>query len=360
MKENIVNHNILSTLPIPDLSPLQLSTFNLESLRARVTNQFNPVTAVEILGQHLNKTIVVCDIGGTGIKYTTASVEKNGNIAISPEEEHVFYPKEDKGSNYITVIQEMKNKFEDLPMAISTAGIVENNELKESRNFQRFTEKLRENGGFQGIFGRKIPVMNDAQAGVIAGAYEMFRQKGTKESTIYLINGGGIGGAVLKEKNVISMEPGHIVVSDQTLNPNRVTTACEFYGEKQTCLEKIAASGAGIEAQSKALFARQMSGKEIAQLLYSGDKKAIELYANSGLITAHIIEGIIQATDLQGNISVVLHGGFFKTKGIIKYIDKILQKYNQNKKIELVETQSLGMTNACMTGLAIAALTIIS
>ena len=156
--------------------------------------------------------------------------------------------------------------------------------------------------------------------------------------------------------NITCMEPGHSAIIDPSLNPNGVTTSCDFLPDwNHVCLERVAASEAGIAAQWKSLRGEKLTGEQIAEKMYAGDQLALQLYHTSALITAHIIEGIRSSLDFPvADTAVVLFGGAFKTYGMVDRIRQILTKHG--KPMELIRVAELGFSNANMAGLAISAL----
>lgn len=357
--ELIRNINILRNVPPPDLIASQLKKFNANTLLARSTGRLEPVHAINILQAEKGHETLVFDIGGTAAKGVVAKVGENGQILID-ESKSVIVENQNGGTNYLDFLRSTAQQFRGLSVAVSSAGVVENNTLVSSPNAQLFVEQLRQAGGFSGVFKQsQVPLMNDAQAGVIAGAVGVAQRSNSAKPVIYIINGGGIGGASIdRDGNITSMEPGHVEAVD-SLNPNGVKTPCKLFPDRNyVCLERIAASGAGIEAQWEALTGEKLSGKQIAEKMYMGDPRAKQLYINSALIVAHIIEGIRSTMDYSiDDVSIVLHGGAFKTEGMVDLIKRILEKHHQVENVDLIPTSELGFSNACMTGLAIAALT---
>ena len=152
------------------------------------------------------------------------------------------------------------------------------------------------------------------------------------------------------------MEPGHSAIVDPSLNPNGVTTSCDFLPDwNHVCLERVAASEAGIAAQWKSLRGEKLTGEQIAEKMYAGDQLALQLYTTSSLISAHAIAGMRRVMDFpQKDVAVVLHGGALKTRRMVELILKILLKNGEN--IELIPMAKLGFSNGCLAGLAISAL----
>lgn len=355
MAETVRNVNMLSTLLTPPLHEAQLRLFTPESLQARPTRQFNPLRAVDTLMQCEGKRILVVDIGGTAIKNNVAVIDANGKPIIDDSAEACF-EKQGAGDNYLPILIEMSKRHKDLPVAVSTGGIVKGGDrLLANDNFIEFVDGLKRFGGsFSQLFGRPVQVMNDAEAGSITGAYEIARRGGVARPVIYMINGGGLGGSAFDRDRemVIAAEPGHVQASRE-INVMGVDGQCFMTGARP-CIEKLSASGAGIEAQWKEITGEALPGKEIAELMYRGDLLALSLYSISAQVIAHAILGIKTSLALPDDVAVVLHGGGFKTGGYVEHMNEILAQ--SNNPMELITTASLGYSNACMAGLAIAAL----
>lgn len=358
MTERIRNLNILTLLPVPEMSLVQLQEFNLESLLARPSGKIELLQAAIKLKYSQDQEILAIDIGGTALKALVVSVKEGGVIEID-ESQQIIFDKIGDGDNYLEALQKIAEMYPNLPVAVSSAGVVENNALIACANASALVEPLLQAGNFSGIFKKTVPLMNDAEAVVVAGAVGVAMRDQRARPTIGYIKSGGIGGAGIDALgNRISLEPGHIPVIDKGLNPNNVTTLCHLFPEPRwdhVCLEKIAASGAGIEPQWEKLTGQRLSGKEIAEEMYGGDFLALQLYNTSALISAHIIEGIRVSLNfpLEDTV-VVLSGGAFKTHGMADRIRQILTKHGQP--MELIRASDLGFSNAGMAGLAISAL----
>lgn len=347
---------IFLSLPIPDLSESQIKLFNLQSLQAKVTGQLDPLQAVEALKKNIGKEILVFDIGATALKYLVAMVNNDGKITIDEQKQHIVENK-GRGINYLDILIQAHVDHSNLPVAISTAGLVSHGELISSANLPIFVEQLKKAGGFSTIFKTDVPVMNDAEAGLIAGAIGVASREDKTKPIIYVINGGGIGGAVMDADNKLwALEPGHIQVVDE-LNTNHVTRSCGSDNKQFVCIERVGASGMGVEQQWEEKYGTKLDGKSIAEKMYFGDPFALQLYDTAALLTAHVIEGMRATMKISASeLAVVLHGGLFKTEGIVERIEQILSKHH-NQSIDLIPTKALGFSNACMTGLAIAAVT---
>lgn len=358
MIESIRTLDILTQPAIPRMSSVQLEQFDLESILARPSGNIDLLKAAIKLRNSPGQEILTIDIGGTALKALPVSVKEDGTIEID-ESQQLMFDKIGEGDNYLEALLKIADRYPNLPVAVSSAGVVENNTLITCPNAPALVGPLKRAGNFSGIFKRPVPLMNDAVAGVVVGAVGVAMRDQRARPTIYIINGGGIGSASIDALgNITSSEPGHTRVVDETLNPNHVDTLCHLFPGPRwdhVCLERIAASGAGIEPQWETLTGQKLPGIEIAEKMYGGDKQALQLYNTSALITAHIIEGVRSSLDFPiEDTAVVLFGGAFKTHGMVNRIRQILTKYG--KPMELIRVGELGFSNANMAGLAISAL----
>jgi hypothetical protein len=180
-----------------------------------------------------------------------------------------------------------------------------------------------------------------------------------RKKVIYLINGGGIGGAALDaDGTMISMEPGHIRAARE-LNHLKITSLCDFMEQKFApmkkrfaCIEKIGAIGAGIVEQWQWLKGKKLDGIEIAEKMYGGDKTALELFSDLTVISAHAAAGMIQALGFSPeDTTIVLHGGGFKASGVVERMRAILAKHYNSQDVSLLPLSE----NGCLRGVAIAA-----
>lgn len=354
MTEYERNLNILTEQPIPEMSAVQLEHFTRETLLARPSGQIDILKAVAILLKSEGEKFLTFDAGGTSIKIGVTRILKNGQIVVTDEQE---IKNINHGANYLAEILKVRDKFPELPIAISSGGLIEDNALISWPNGSEFINQLQTAGSLEAIFGYAVSLLNDAHADAIAGAVGVAKRDGFIRPTLSYIKSGGIGGAAVDcWGNITCMEPGHSELVDPALNPNGVTTPCDFLsGWHFVCLERVAASEAGIAAQWQSLRHEKLTGEQIAEKMYAGDQLALQLYATSSLISAHAIAGMRRVMDFpQKDVAVVLHGGAFKTNGMVDRIRQILVKNGEN--IELIPMAELGFSNGCMAGLAISAL----
>lgn len=359
MTELVRNLDILTQLPVPEMSSVQLQQFNPESLLARPSGKIDLLQAVKKLQNSPDQEFLIIDIGGTAIKELVVPIKAGGVIQIDKSQQ-LIVKKIGAGDNYFEALLKIADRYPNLQVAVGSAGVVENNTLITCPNASALVEPLRQAGNFSGIFNRPVPLMNDAEAVVLAGAVGVAMRDKRARPTIGYIKSGGIGGAGIDALgNRTSLEPGHVVVADPTLNPKGVTTLCHLFPGPRwdhVCLEKIAASGAGIEPQWEKLTGQKLTGEEIAEKMYGGDFLALQLYNTSALISAHIIEGIRTSLNFPvEDTVVVLSGGAFETHGMAGRIRQILIK--NGKPMELIRAAELGLSDANVAGLALSALT---
>lgn len=190
----------------------------------------------------------------------------------------------------------------------------------------------------------------------MASAFEAIKRYPETSNLIYVINGSGLGGAVLKENAIFTSEPGHVEV-EARLNPFSQGKACGMFGGNHVCVEVVAAGKAGIEDLWLQQKGERLSGRDIAARYLDGDHIAGDLYDNSALVTAHVIKGIAKAFSFPKDFSrtiVVGHGGTFKVPGYGDRLRSILAA-NLPYVPTMLFTKDFS-NNACLDGAAIAAL----
>lgn len=114
---------------------------------------------------------------------------------------------------------------------------------------------------------------------------------------IYLINGSGLGGAILAGDAVYATEPGHVKVASQ-LNPFGQSKPCGMDSARYPatpCVEAVAAGKAGVEDLWRQRTLRRLSGRDICARYRAGDALARALHDSSAQITAHAIQEMAKA-----------------------------------------------------------------
>jgi predicted NBD/HSP70 family sugar kinase len=351
--------DMLTTLPVPSLVEEQLDLITPETLHTTCIGPFDAKAALLEIKKHVNEGVLVVDIGGKAMKVAIVRFDREGRPVINGAGNFATVPCENGGANYLTALLNALRIYDCQRVGVSVAGVVKDGELERSPNLQAFDEAVRQVGGVESLVGtRQHSVHNDAATGVMAATVGALARRPDVGNVIYVINGGGLGGAVFKEGNVWAMEPGHIMAMPE-LNPFDVTRPCGMFNNTYTCLEAVAASGAGIENTWFALTGKRLEGRDIAELMCEGNENARMLYNNSALAMAHVINGIGRAMNL-GNqdTTVVLHGGAFMTAGLPERIKQILDKATMESGVDMdvVTARELNLGNACLAGAGIAAL----
>ena len=354
--------NLPGTLLLPrEAPPLvagQLNLFDQSSLLATPVANFDPQHTQETILSLVGQQVIAVDLGGDKAAATTFIVNPAGRLTpLDPPPVHATL-KSHQGQGYLEFLQTIAAQADqlNLPVGISTAGILEGTRLIQSPNLSQLLPELHQNysSDFTRLFSTPVAVVNDAVAGVMAGSLEALKHRPV-DHLIYLINGGGLGGAVLNQGVIFATEPGHIPIIPQ-LNPFDQSSPCGVNGANHVCLERVASSGAGVEAIWYQKTGQALTGQDISQLYQQDDPLALQLYRYSALVTAHAVAGMAKAFDLPDQPqapAVVYHGGIFKVPGYSQMVGDILRQANHPW--PAVFTQDF-TSNACLQGAGVAAL----
>ncbi len=354
------SEHLLVTNEAPKLLGIQLALFDRNRLRTSPVAQFNPAQRLAQLQSQADKEVLTIDLGGDKAR-AAVMMQQDGRMEAVPGTAPIQIEGVD-GEGYLkflVMLAEVAAR-KNLPfVSISTAGLVQGTRLIESPNLPKFIAGLRDNygGDLAQLFETDVSVTNDAVAGMIAGAIEVARTAPNIKNIIYLINGGGVGGAVLTDGQIWAAEPGHIPAVSE-LNPFGQDRPCGVGSAQYVCIERIAASGAGIESIYHRLTGEQLPGEAISQLYQSGDRLAKYLYEYSAWGVTHVVTGTGKAFGLfEGprDTAVVFHGGCFRVPGYSERVSQMLSKQLGFQPITLI-THNFS-ENACLSGAAIAALT---
>jgi len=356
MKPDVGVSDLLACRQVPDLLPEQVERFTVEALQAKPVRSFDPQATLHQLRAGGEKTVVAVDIGGD--KLIALSYDVRDGLLLQLDE--VLVRRGDGGSAYLDGLEEVADlaRRKMLSVGISFAGPTDGTKLLAGPNLPVFIAELRDRhgGDFARLF-RAVSVANDAEAGIMAGALEAAKRHPETQNVIYVINGSGLGGAVLTDNMIFAAEPGHVQV-EARLNPFGQHKPCGMLGATYVCVELVAASKAGVEDIWLQQQGKRLSGKEIAARYLSGDHLALDLYDNSALVTAHAIKGIASAFGLPKNFDrtvVVGHGGIFEVPGYRERVCSILAK-DLSAVPRMLFTKGFS-TNTCLDGAAIAAAT---
>jgi predicted NBD/HSP70 family sugar kinase len=298
------------------------------------------------------RSAIAIDIGGDKL---IAAYYHVCNGRLERMSEDVVW-RDEGGARYVDILERLAGEAHQhrLPVGISFAGPTDGTKLVAAPNLPALLQYLydRYGGDFANLFP-SVTVTNDAEAGIMAASVEAIKQHPTTRHVIYIINGSGLGGAVLTGNKIYACEPGHVEIHPQ-LNRFNQGKPCGMLGARHVCIEVVAASKAGIEDLWFHLCSEQRSGREIATRYLSGDRLALVLYDNSARVTAHAIKGLAHAFELDlDQTAVVGHGGIFNVPGYGERVRSILAKDSSQPGC-LLFTKDFS-TNACLDGAAIAA-----
>lgn len=336
-----------------EFSSEQLRLFTLENLRAKEAGTFYPGWSLDQLRMKIGQRVMAVDIGGDKITAGILSFSRDDKFISA----NIQTQQGKRGEGYLAFLENLAEVVErdNLPIGISSAGIIEGSRLIDCSNISKliFDLKAKYAGDLTNLFPN-CQVVNDALAGITRGALEVVKQESERQHFIYLINGGGLGGAVLTSGHLWALEPGHIPVVSN-LNPLGQHKPCQVGGAQFVCLENVAASGAGIEDLWFQKTGERLTGEKISEKFQEGDPLAVSLYRNSALIITHAIIGIENAFgfDFQ-DIVFICHGGCFKAPGYAEMVSQLLE-------IPPIYKPAIFFTknfteNACLEGAAIVAL----
>jgi predicted NBD/HSP70 family sugar kinase len=353
----VQNFISLHDLPVPGLLPEQLEKFTIKNLRAKQVRHFDAHESLSDLRANGGGKIIAVDIGGDKLS-ASFFVVRAGRMERT---EDVLSCQADGGAGYLAALVQLSElaRREAVPVGISFAGPVDGTRLIAAPNLPEFQAEFqaRYHGDFAQLFpGVPVRVANDAVAGLMAGAVEAARRHPDARDVVYLINGSGLGGAVLTGSAIYASEPGHVPVAD-ALNPFGQRRACGLDGAQYACVEAVAASKAGVEDIWRQRTLSRLPGREISARYQVGDPLARDLYDNSAQITAHVVRGMAIAFDLataSGRLVVVGHGGIFFVPGYGARIAAILSAEHSISP-RFLFTRDFS-PNTCLEGAAIAAI----
>jgi len=344
---------LLVQRPVPTLIPEQVDQFTATSIEARVTRSFDPLWAQNALVRGTAREALAIDIGGDKLisaRYGTHDGKLRPN--------DVEVRQNEGGRGYVKHLEELAGRArrDKLKVGISFAGLTEGTKLMAAPNLPVLFCDLRDRYGldFANLFP-SVVVANDAEAGIMAASVEVIKRHRAARHVIYVINGSGLGGAVLTDSTIFACEPGHIK-ADPKLNPFKTNKPCGLLGRTHVCLEGVAASKAGIEATWLQQRGEPSSGRQIAAryLLGEKDPDALRLYDNSARVTAHAVAGLAKAFRIRlDRACFVAHGGIFQVPGYGERVLSILDAAGSSPLGALFTSHF--STNACLDGAAIAA-----
>lgn len=353
------NIKLLTEREVRPLLDSQLALFTRESIHADEIAPFDIAMAVEALRDKENQKVVGADFGGD--KGTSQLFEVKNGILV-PIDGYRDEVQGDDGKGYVESLIKTGRYAEDnsLPFGITWGGPLEGTKPLFHPKATVFIDELgaQFGGDISNISSNIKAVINDGPAGLIASAVEAYRQFKSTD-VIFAINGGGLGLSVLKDGILYSTEAGH-VEGIAELNAYNQSDACGVFDAQFTCIERLGANKAGIEAQWQAITGVYMRARDIEDRYKEGNVLAGDLYENSAYVVAHMIQGAANAfgIDLNSPTSVVVgHGGAFKFPHYGERIQQLLSS-DPDATVQLLMTKDFSdpKSNACLDGVAISAL----
>jgi predicted NBD/HSP70 family sugar kinase len=341
----------------PALLPEQIQRFTRQSLGAKRVRSFDARRSLDSLRGHHGKTVLAVDIGGDKISASYFTVDEG----ILRPAGNILTQHGDDGAGYLDAIRELRDiaRTRNLPVGISFAGPTSGTRIVAAPNLSLFMREFQDlcSGDFAYLF-QKVELANDAEAGIMAGSLEAVISHPAAHDVIYVINGSGLGGAVLANNVIYAAEPGHIAVVEQlnSISGFSQTKQCGLDGATHVCVEAVGASKAGVEDIWCQLTGEHLTGREIAALYALGNDLARVLYHNSAWITAHVVAGMASAFGLASEVAqpvVVAHGGIFQTPDYCERVQATLSRDLHVAPVMLF-TKDFS-SNTCLEGAAIAA-----
>lgn len=351
-------HNALLIRDIPPISAELEGNLTLESLRAHEVEVFDPRKAAASITQHEGATITTFDLGGGKVARQVFQVQSGLLVPTSD----IDIQKGTDGDTYMNFLQGSKQTpF----VGISCAGILKGTVLSDSPNARIFTKQLlaQYGGDFARLFPKsRVSLGNDAVFGVKAAGVDAYRRNPDVWHVLFAINGGGFGlAALLYDLNsdtwsIIALEPGHLKVPDD-LNRFKRVEPCGVDDALYTCIEKIIASGAGVEGTYYQITGKHLDGREISKLYQGGDSFATDLYDTSAIGLAQVLHLVEKALNIKPNETMIAyHGGCFEVPGYVERTNQGLNRYTGQPHVTFKSTEV--SANAGLTGAAISALMI--
>lgn len=347
-------HGTLADLPVPMLNDSQLSRFTFESLRAAKTREFDPRTTLAALHAADGIRVLAIDIGGDKM---TAGAYVASQDNLVPDGAPLVKGGSG-GAGYLDLLTDICRtaRRDRVPVGVSYAGPTEGSKVLDGVNVPVFIRELGSRyGGDLLALSPDITLVNDAEAGLLASALVAARTYSDLRNVVYVINGSGIGGAVFSDGTIYATEAGHVQIED-ALNSFSQRDECGLLGARHVCIERIAASKAGIESAWAKHRGAELTGKQISSAYLNGDRFALQLYDISAYLIAHVFIGIVQALQLPADWDstvLVAHGGAFHVPGYGQRVRSVLTAH-LHREPRFLMTKDFSF-NTCLDGAAVAA-----
>jgi hypothetical protein len=348
---------LLTDREIPKLVPEQLVKFDAANIHVEPVMPFEPAAAAVQIQAIEGQQILAGDFGGDkGIVRLFKIIDGRPIV----EEGYASDTQGDNGTGYLATMEQAAAYAvaRGIPFGISWGGPMIGTKPQFHPKATSFLKELDEqHGGDIAAISPSIICINDGPAGAISGGFEAFRQY-QSSNLLFVINGGGVNTSVIKDGQLYSNESGHVEAL-AALNSYHQTTACGVFGATYTCVERVGANKAGIEAQWQDKTGEYMRARDIEDQYKVGDTFAGDLYEHSAWVVAHLILGSAygQGLDLTDpSTAIVAHGGGFKFPHYGERVAQILGAHlGSTPRLLMTKDYVLDGSNACLDGAAIAA-----
>lgn len=343
----------LTGRPLLEEDFAQIEKITFESLHARLITNFSVPEAIKNLITKDGQIAFAVDMGGDKIAEQPFQA-RNGEMVPIGEESIL---KSDSGRGYMEFLERIADRalIRSYKVGVSVAGPLSGTVLEHGPNIGDFFDEFEKiyRRDFARLFDKPV-VSNDAVAGLISGALQIYKKSDDIQNVLFLIAGSGLGGALLKGNEIFSLEPGHVSL-EEGLNAFNITDKCGVFENEASCIEKIAAGRAGIEKNYERITGCKKNGHEIADLSLNGDDVALSLYDHSARMISIAVNGIFKAFSIDNSYNaIVFHGGVFDAPGYMERVEQYLARDFRSKPMTLYT--NLRSVNACLEGAGISAL----
>lgn len=343
----------LTTRPLLEENFEQIKKITYESLRANFIRNFSIPDTIKRLFESDGQMAYAVDMGGD--KIAAQSFQASNGELIQIGEESVL--KSDQGKGYMEFLEKIADRsmIRSYKVGVAAAGPLNGSVMIEGPNIKEFYNEFEKlyRCDFARLFDNPA-VENDAVAGLISGALSVYKKNPSIKNVLLIICGSGFGGALLKNDEIFSMEPGHIELVP-SLNAFNIDEPCGVFNNSHVCIEKVASGRAGIEKIYEKITNDKKNGHEIAELSVSGDDVSLSLYDHSARLVSLVIKGIFNAFSIDGaENAIVLHGGVFSAPGYQERVGQYLaREYDISPVIFNTNSRTV---NACLEGAAVSSI----
>ncbi len=354
--------NTLLELDVPSLNSDQLAQFKYNNLHISDGGLFNLQRALDGLRHKVGHYVIGIDIGGDKAATQLFKVSHQGLIA---DESFSDFRQNESGQGYIESLERTAAfaKENNIPVGLSIGIPMQGSKTADKTKLPALQRALRKySNDFSILIPHLTACLNDGPAGLMSGAIHTHLLGSTEiNQIIYIVNGGGIGAAVLKDGKIFAVEAGHTIPVIDELNKYHDQRECGIFGATHLCFELAASNKQGIEAIWERKTGTRLSAiaieKRFTQAEEYGDL-ALELYDYSALMIAHLIKGLGTVFDMTVSdpaFAFIGHGGAFKFPDYGSRISQILTKDMLGKNVSMLLTNSYS-ENACLDGAALSAI----